>query len=215
VADRWATFDCYGTLIDWNAGIRAELARVFGEERADALLERYHGVEPGIERERPSLPYREVMTEAMRRLGAPDAEVGALAASLPDWPPFPETKAALFEARDAGWKLGILSNTDRDFLDASIERIGVPIDHTVVAGEIGSYKPAHAHWERFFAETGADRDRHVHVAQSYFHDVVPARELGLSSIWINRRGERGEPPPTRELPDLTRLTETLDELVPA
>jgi 2-haloacid dehalogenase len=215
VADRWATFDCYGTLIDWNAGIRAELARVFGEERADALLERYHGVEPGIERERPSLPYREVMAEAMRRLGAPDDGVRGLAASLPEWPPFPETKAALFEAKDAGWKLGILSNTDRDFLDASIERIGVPIDHTVVAGEIGSYKPAHEHWERFFAETDADRDRHVHVAQSYFHDVVPATELGLSSIWINRRGERGEPPPTRELPDLTRLTETLDELVPA
>jgi 2-haloacid dehalogenase len=91
----------------------------------------------------------------------------------------------------------------------------VPIDHTVVAGEIGSYKPAHAHWERFFAETGADRERHVHVAQSHFHDVVPATELGLRSIWINRRGERGEPPPTRELPDLTRLTEALDELVPA
>ena len=189
---RWATFDCYGTLIDWNLGIRTE-----------------------IERERPSLPYRDVMTETMRRLGAPDDEAGGLAASLPDWPPFPETKLALFEARDAGWKLGILSNTDRDFLDASIERIGVPIDHTVVAGEIGSYKPAHAHWERFFAETGADRDRHVHVAQSHFHDVVPATELGLRSIWINRRGERGELPPTGELPDLTRLTETLDELVPA
>jgi len=215
VADRWATFDCYGTLIDWNAGIRAELVRVFGEGRADELLERYHEVEPELERERPSLPYREVMTEAMRRLGASDDEAGGLAASLPDWPPFPETKAALFEARDAGWKLGILSNTDRDFLDASIERIGVPIDHSVVAGEIGSYKPAHGHWERFFAETAADPERHVHVAQSHFHDVVPATELGLRSIWINRRGAHGDPPPTRELRDLTRLTETLDELVPA
>jgi 2-haloacid dehalogenase len=216
VADRWATFDCYGTLIDWNAGIRAELARVFGEERAAELLERYHEVEPAIEREQPSLPYREVMTEAMRWLGASAAEAGGLAASLPEWPPFPETRASLFEAHDAGWKLGILSNTDRDFLDASIARIGVPIDHTVVAGEIGSYKPAHAHWERFFAEAGADRERHVHVAQSHFHDVVPATELGLRSIWINRRGEtHGDPAPTRELPDLTRLTETLDELVPA
>jgi 2-haloacid dehalogenase len=215
VADRWATFDCYGTLIDWNAGIRAELARVFGEDRAGELLERYHEVEPEIQRETPTLPYRDVMTEAMRRLGAPAGEEDGLAASLPEWPPFPETQASLLEARDAGWRLGILSNTDRDLLDASIARIGVPIDHTVVAGEIGSYKPAHRHWESFFAETGADRAGHVHVAQSHFHDVVPATELGLRSIWINRRGESAEPPPTRELPDLTRLTATLDELVPA
>ena len=215
MADRWATFDCYGTLIDWNAGIRVELARVFGDARADELLERYHALEPEIQREMPSLPYRDVMTGAMRRLGAPDREEGGLAASLPDWPPFPETQASLLEAHDSGWKLGILSNTDRDFLVASIARIGAPIDHTVVAGEIGSYKPAHRHWERFFAETGADRERHVHVAQSHFHDIVPATELGLRSIWINRRGETAQPPPTRELPDLTRLTETLDELVPA
>jgi 2-haloacid dehalogenase len=215
VADRWATFDCYGTLIDWNAGIRAELARVFGDDRADELLERYHEVEPEIQRETPTRSYRDVMTESMRRLGAPAGEEDGLAASLPEWPPFPETQASLLEARDAGWKLGVLSNTDRDLLDASIARIGVPIDHTVVAGEIGSYKPAHRHWERFFAETGADRAGHVHVAQSHFHDVVPATELGLRSIWINRRGERAEPPPTRELPDLTRLTATLDELVPA
>jgi 2-haloacid dehalogenase len=215
VADRWATFDCYGTLIDWNAGIRAEVARVFGDDRADELLERYHDVEPAIQREHPSMPYREVMTEAMRRLGAPAGEEENLARSLPDWPPFPETRAALFEARDDGWKLAILSNTDRDLLDASIERIGVPIDHSVVAGEIGSYKPAHRHWERFLDETAADRERLVHVAQSHLHDVVPATELGLLTIWINRRGEHGEPPPTRELTDLTGLTDTLDELVPA
>jgi 2-haloacid dehalogenase len=215
VGDRWATFDCYGTLIDWNAGIRAELARVFGDERADELVDRYHEVEREIEREDPSRPYREVMTEAMRRLGAPAGEESGLARSLPDWPPFPETQAALHEAREGGWKLAILSNTDRDLLDASIERLGVPIDRSVVAGEIGSYKPAHRHWGKFFEETGADRDRHVHVAQSHFHDIVPANELRLRSIWINRRGEQGDPPPTRELPDLTRLTDTLDELVPA
>jgi len=214
VGDRWATFDCYGTLIDWNAGIRAELARVFGDERADELLDRYHEVEPELEREDPSQPYREVMTEAMRRLGASSGEEDGLARSLSDWPPFPEAQAALSEARDGGWKLAILSNTDRDLLDASIERLGVPIERSVVAGEIGSYKPAHRHWQRFFEETGADRHRHVHVAQSHFHDIVPANELGLRSIWINRRDEQGDPPPSRELPDLTRLVVTLDELVP-
>ena len=215
MADRWATFDCYGTLIDWNAGIRAELVRVFGDDRADELLDRYHDVEREIEREDPSTSYRQVLTEAMRRLGAPAAEEEALARSLPDWPPFPEARASLYEAHDADWRLAILSNTDRDLLEASIERLGVPIDHSVVAGEIGSYKPAHAHWQRFFEETGADRERHVHVAQSHVHDIVPAHELGLRSIWINRLGERGEPPPTRELPDLTGLTDALDELVPA
>jgi 2-haloacid dehalogenase len=214
VGVRWATFDCYGTLIDWNAGIRAELARVFGDDRADELLERYHEVEPEIERDDPSRPYREVLTEAMRRLGAPAGEAEGLVRSLPDWPPFPETQAALYEARDSGWKLAILSNTDRDLLDSSVERLGVPIDHGVVAGEIGSYKPAHRHWERFFDETGADRERTVHVAQSHVHDIVPAIELGLRSIWINRRGEHGDPAPTRELPDLARLTQTLDDLVP-
>jgi 2-haloacid dehalogenase len=215
MAERWATFDCYGTLIDWNAGIRAELARVFGDDRADELLDRYHEVEPDVQFEDPSRPYREVLTESMRRLGASSGEEEGLARSLPDWPPFPETRASLEAARGSGWRLAILSNTDRDLLDASIARIAVPFDHTVVAGEIGSYKPVHRHWERFFAETGAERERHVHVAQSHFHDIAPASELGLRSIWINRRGEQGYPPPTRQLPDLTRLSETLDELVPA
>ena len=214
MAERWATFDCYGTLIDWNGGIRRELARVFGEERADALLVRYHGLEPALEAD-GSRSYAEVLTEAMRRLGAPPGEETALSRSLPTWEPFPEAPASLRELRERGWRLAILSNTDPGFLAASLERIGVPVDLTVVASEIDSYKPAHRHWERFFAETGADRVRHVHVAASLFHDIAPARELGLASVWINRLGERADPEPTRELPDLTRLPETLDDLVAA
>ena len=214
MAERWATFDCYGTLIDWNGGIRRELVRVFGEERADALLRRYHGIERELEAD-GSRSYAEVLTEAMRGLGAPPGEEDALARSLPAWQPFPEVPPALAQLRERGWRLAILSNTDPDFLAASLERIGVPVDLTVVASEIGSYKPAHRHWERFFEETGADRARHVHVAASLFHDVAPARELGLASVWINRLGERADPEPTRELPDLTRLPETLDDLVPA
>ena len=214
MAERWATFDCYGTLIDWNGGIRRELVRVFGEERADALLHRYHGLERELEAD-GSRSYAEVLTEAMRGLGAPAGEADALARSLPSWEPFPEVPPALAELRARGWRLAILSNTDPDFLAASLERIGVPVDLSVVASEIGSYKPAHRHWERFFAETGADRERHVHVAASLFHDVAPTRELGLMSVWINRLGERADPEPTRELPDLTRLPETLDDLVSA
>jgi len=83
-----------------------------------------------------------------------------------------------------------------------------------VASEIGSYKPAHGHWHAFYEQTGADRSRHVHVAQSHFHDIGAAHDLGIRSIWINRLAERAEPAPTRELPTLTGLADTLDELVP-
>jgi 2-haloacid dehalogenase len=212
--DRWATFDCYGTLIDWNGGIRRELTRVFGEARADEQLERYHDIEPALQTD-GTRSYREVMTGAMKELGASDDDAAGLADSLPTWEPFPEVRAALEEARRRGWKLAILSNTDRDFIDASMTRIGVPFELAIVASEIGSYKPGHRHWERFAEETGAPREGHVHVAQSHFHDVVPATELGLRTVWINRYGERHEPEPTRELGDLSRLPETLDELVPA
>jgi 2-haloacid dehalogenase len=212
--DRWATFDCYGTLVDWRAGIRAELARVFGEDEADALLERYHELEPQVEHERPTVPYREVMAEVLRRLGAPADEQDALGRSLPAWPVFPDAPIALAEAKARGWRLAALSNTDFDLIKASVSAIGVPFDALIVAGEIGSYKPAHGHWETFFERTGAPREGHVHVAQSHFHDIVPANELGLRSVWVNRLAERREPAPTRELPDLSSLPDTLDELVP-
>ena len=210
--DRWATFDCYGTLIDWNGGIRRELARVFGEDRGDEQLDRYHEIEPELQAG-GRRTYREVMTEAMRRLGASDGDAGALAAALPSWKPFPEVRSALEQARSRGWNLAILSNTDRDFIEASMRRIGVPFELAIVASEIGSYKPDLRHWLAFFEETHASRDRHVHVAQSHFHDIVPANELRLRTIWINRYDERHEPPPTRELSDLSQLPDTLDELV--
>lgn len=212
--ERWATFDCYGTLIDWNAGIRRELARVFGEDRADALLVRYHVLEAQLEAN-GKLSYRDVLTQAMRGLGAPPGEEDALAQSLPNWEPFPEVPAALQEARSRGWKLAILSNTDRDFIDASMQNLGVPFELAIVASEIGSYKPAHRHWERFFDQTQAPRESHVHVAASLFHDIKPANELGLRSVWINRLGELPEPRPSRELRDLDHLPDTLDELVQA
>jgi 2-haloacid dehalogenase len=213
--ERWATFDCYGTLVDWRGGQRAQFVRVFGEDRADELLARYHELEPEIEHARPDISYRAVMAEAMKQLGAPADEEDALGASLPQWPIFPEVPVALAEARARGWRLAALSNTDFDLIKQSVSAIGVPFDALIVAGDIGSYKPAHRHWEVFFERTGAPREGHVHVAQSHFHDIVPANELGLRSVWINRLGERHEPAPTRELPDLAALADTLDELVPA
>ena len=214
MADKWATFDCYGTLVDWNSGIRAQLVRMFGPEAAPGLIERYHEVEPQVEAEDPTLPYREVLRLTLARLGdVPDGDEDALARSLPDWPVFPEVPTALAEVRDRGWKLAVLSNTDRDLVEASKTRIGVPFDETVVASEVGSYKPAHRHWEEFFARSGADRGRHVHVAASLYHDIAPARGLGLTTVWINRLEEQPDPEPTRELADLTALPDVLDELV--
>ena len=187
------------------------LAEVFGKERVDEQLERYHAMEPALEAD-GTRTYRAVMTEAMRELGAGE-RAEELAASLPDWRPFPEVRDALAEARARGWKLAILSNTDRDLIEVSMRRIGVPFELAIVASEIGSYKPGHAHWLHFFDETNAPRDLHVHVAQSHLHDIVPATELGLRTVWINRRAQAGEPQPTRELRDLAGLAETLDELV--
>lgn len=214
--ERWATFDCYGTLIDWNGGIRRELGRVFGDDAVDAKLDEYHHVEPELEKD-GELTYRQVMTEAMRRLGAPTGEEHGLAESLPAWPPFSEVARTLQELRTRGWKLAILSNTDDDLIAASQVQLGMVFDEVVVAQEIGSYKPAHKHWEEFFNRTRAPREGHVHVAASYFHDIVPANDLGLVSVWINRLAETpvGDVRPTRELPDLLDLPATLAELVPA
>jgi 2-haloacid dehalogenase len=220
VGERWATFDCYGTLIDWNGGIRAELARLFGKERADPLLSRYHELEPQIQVDDPSTSYREVMALALERLAGDEgvdlgpAERDALGRSLPGWRAFPEVPASLALARERGFRLTILSNSDPDLIAASIDRIGVPFDDAITASEIGSYKPAHGHWRAFEARHGRLPD--VHVGASLFHDMGPAAELGVPCVWVNRLGEgRGAYRPTREIPDLTPLPDALSELVAA
>lgn len=221
MANRWATFDCYGTLVDWNGGIRTELERLFGVERGDALLARYHELEPEIQAANPGASYREVLTITLERLAGeanlplPEGETSALARSLPTWPVFEEVHGGLEEARRRGWHLGILSNTDRDLIDASMVAIGISFPVTIVAGEIGSYKPAPRHWEVFREQTGTTEATHVHVAQSLFHDVEPASKLGIRCIWINRLGEPDDPRPARTLSDVSALADALDDLVPA
>jgi 2-haloacid dehalogenase len=202
MADRWATFDCYGTLIDWNAGLRDALGGV-------ELLARYHELEPRVQAEDESRSYRDVLTETARRVGVEASPAN----TLPSWPVFPEVPAELEEARARGWKLAVLSNSDRDLIEQSLHVIGVPFELAIVASEIGSYKPSHGHWVAFEREVGRMPD--VHVAQSHFHDVVPATALGIPTVWINRLGETGDPAPTRELRYLRGLADTLDELVPA
>jgi 2-haloacid dehalogenase len=220
-ATRWATFDCYGTLIDWNGGLSAALAGVFGEG-ADVprLLSRYHELEPRIEAERYRT-YREVLDLCLAGIAVEegralaDGERTALSDSLPEWPAFPEVPAALRELQGRGWNLAILSNCDRDLIAASLPRLGVRFDRVIVAQDVGSYKPDHRHWERFRELTGAAPERHVHVGASLFHDVAPACELGIPSVWVNRLGERADPVPDREIPDLSGLADAAGELVAA
>ena len=191
------TFDCYGTLIDWERGI----AEAFGAAaRADgvtldpaAILRAYHEIEPMTQAERYRR-YRDVLALTARavaeRLGwklAPGRET-FLPESLPSWPPFSDSNAALERLRDAGHRLAILSNVDDDLLAGTRRHLAVDFDFVVTAQQMGSYKPALAHFVAARERIGAAP--WLHVAQSYFHDVQPARALGIPSAWINRKGER-------------------------
>ncbi len=214
---RWATFDCYGTLIDWEAGLREAYGSLWREANGERLLSLHHVVEPRVQ-EHGELSYREVLARCLAAVSSieglevPEGRHDALAGSLPSWPAFPEVPEALRALRDRDWRLAILSNTDPDLLSASVAAIGVPVDALITAAEAGSYKPAPGHWERFFADTGAARRHHVHVAASLFHDIDPAARMGLRAVWINRVGESSDLPRAAELSDLSGLPRVLDAL---
>jgi 2-haloacid dehalogenase len=218
--ERWASFDCYGTLVDWESGIGSVLGRLWPDLDREALLTAYHDIEPRVQAGR-SIPYREVMARSLESLadreGVPlrPGDERALAESLPAWPVFPEVPTSLAALKDRGWSLAILSNTDPDLLAASLESIGVQPDLTITAADAGSYKPAHGHWKRFRERSDVHPARHVHVAASLFHDVAPAAALGIPAVWINRKGEESDLPRAAELPDLRDLPRALDALVPA
>jgi 2-haloalkanoic acid dehalogenase type II len=215
----FVTFDCYGTLIDWEGGISAAFAaaaRRAGREAGRAeVLAAYHAVEPEIENG-AHRPYREVLAataaRVAARLGWPLAEkdAGFLAESLPSWPPFPDTNAALARLSAAGIRLGILSNIDEDLLAATRRHFAVAFDLIVTAERVRSYKPGLAHFETARREL-PQGVRWLHAAQSYFHDVVPAKSVGIPTAWINRKAEPvgAAGPPDRELRDLAGLADWL------
>jgi len=213
---RWATFDCFGTLIDWRHGI-ATSADLLWPGRGRAVLDAYNRHEGQVEAEYPDRRYRAVIAEALRRaaadlgleLSADDGTV--LGDTIPYWPVFPDTRVALAELRAAGWRLALLTNCDRDIIGHTQRRLRVPIDVVITAEDVGAYKPAHAHFTRFRDAFGAGAERWVHVAQSHFHDIVPAHQLGLPSVWINRIGDPADPSIAGVVrPDLTGLAGVLD-----
>ena len=213
------TFDCYGTLIDWEAGI-AEAFRTAG--RADgvaldrqAVLAAYAQIEPAIQA-RGYLPYREVLARTAAEVGArlgwkvPAERDGFLAESLPHWPPFPDTNPGLQALAARGYALGILSNVDDDLLAGTLEHLRVRFDLIITAQQVRSYKPAAGHFVA--ARRRLAGWRWLHVAQSLFHDVAPAMALGIPVVWVNRKSE---PPPARrpsaEVRDLSGLVGWLEQ----
>ena len=208
------TFDCYGTLIDWESGIAgafAEAARQDGVElRRDDVLRAYASTEPVVEGETFRL-YRDVLTETAARvtraLGWQRDDTKFLAESLPQWNPFPDTNAALERLRDAGHQLGILSNVDDDLLAATRRHFTVDFDLIITAQQVRSYKPGRAHFDA--ARSWAGSLRWLHAAQSNFHDIAPATALGIPNAWVNRHRESGGVKPTYEVRDLRALAELL------
>jgi 2-haloalkanoic acid dehalogenase type II len=211
------TFDCYGTLIDWDGGIAGAFAKAVAETggRLDPghVFEAYEKIEAEVEAERYR-SYREVLTESTRRVARqlawalPEEGAGFLAESLPFWIPFPDTNAALERLFKAGYQLGLLSNVDDDLLAGTRKHFTVPFDPIVTAQQVRSYKPADGHFATARERIGGRR--WLHAAQSHFHDVTPARRHRIPTAWINRKHQvRGEPRPDRELHTLTELADWL------
>jgi len=208
------TFDCYGTLIDWEAGILAGLRCVLEPRGVSAddevLLESYARHEAAIEAG-DYLRYREVLAGALRGVCAElgveptEQEAADFGGSVGEWPAFPDSSAAL--ARLARrFRLAVITNCDVDLFAASNRQLGVTFDWVITAQQVGSYKPTLRNFEVAFERIGVPHERILHVAQSIFHDHVPARRLGMTTVWIDRRHDRpgsGATPPATATPDLT------------
>ena len=208
------TFDCYGTLIDWESGILAALHRALDGRGLDlpaddALLESFGRHESATEAG-PYLPYREVLGKVLRAISADlgveldDETVATFGGSVVDWPAFPDSAAALAALHER-FTLGVITNCDDDLFAASNRKLGVTFDWVVTAQQARRYKPNPRGFELAFERIGLPTSRILHVAQSLFHDHVTAKRLGLSTVWVNRRHDRpgsGATPPADAKPDL-------------
>jgi 2-haloalkanoic acid dehalogenase type II len=219
------TFDCYGTLIDWETGIREAFARAAASDGVTLaptdLLAAYAEVEPAVETE-AYRSYRDVLGETTSRVAQrlgwrlPEDRRSFLAESLPSWRPFPDTNPALRRLAAAGCRLGILSNIDDDLLAKTRRLLEVPFEPIVTAAQVRSYKPAPGHFLEARRRLGPGV-RWLHAAQSFFHDVEPCKRLGIPVAWINRSKQQAghTGPPDWEMPDLARLADWMESVGPA
>ena len=212
------TFDCYGTLIDWESGIADAFLAAAREDcidlTRDGVLRAYERIEPVVEREQFRL-YREVLTETATRVAHAlqwqlnHRRAAFLVDSIGSWKPFPDTNPALERLQAAGYQLGILSNVDDDLLALTRRQFTIEFDLLITAQQVRSYKPAAGHFDAARARIG---DHHwLHAAQSNFHDVVPANAMGIPTAWVNRHGHVALPggAPTHEVRDMAGLAELL------
>ncbi len=218
----WLTFDCYGTLIDWESGILSALQPLLAGHGVtiddDEVLSLFGKVESSVEAERYR-PYREILCEVVDGFGEAlgftpsGSERESLAESVREWPPFADSVDAL-AALKSRYRLAVISNIDDDLFAHSAQKFGVDFDEVVTAQQVGSYKPSLENFSVAFGRLGQGPEGILHVAQSLYHDIGPARELGLSCVWVNRRvGKMGSgatapasAEPDLEVPDLETLT---------
>lgn len=209
------TFDCYGTLIDWRAGLSRSCAELFGPsvaDRTDELFNAYVQIEAEVEAQ-PYQSYRQVLSTVARRLALrfgfelPLERTDLFAEMLPEWLPFKDTNQALLRLKKQ-YRLGVLSNIDRDLFDGTARHFDAAFDFVITAEDVRAYKPAHPHFERLLT-AHSKSDEVLHVAQSLFHDGLPAGRLGIAYVWINRYNDANETTvrPLATYPDLARFAQ--------
>ena len=216
MADKWLTFDCYGTIADWNTCMGAALAEVAGKNAA-RLLAGYHQAELELEAGPGWMPYRDVLTAGLaaaagrERITLAKGGEEAFVRAWPDMAVFEDAGPALTALREQGWRLAILTNCDEDLFATTRPRLPAPFDLWVTAEEVKSYKPDLAHFRRFAEKTTADRANWIHVGNSWVHDILPAARLGLRSVWVDRDGT-GHPAKLaeRRVTTMRRLPEAVD-----
>jgi len=221
------TFDCYGTLINWEAGILPVLRRILsghGKKLDDVTLLKLYGDFELLSEQGPFRPYREVLQSVVRRFGAElgfsptEAEVRSLPESLPGWQPWPDTVAALGTLKSR-FRLAILSNVDDDLFAATRPQLKVDFDEVITAQQAQAYKPSHKVFEMALKRIKTPTQRILHVGQSIYHDVIPAQAMGLASVWVNRPSARkgigavkaAEAAPDLEVANLAALVEAAEQ----
>jgi 2-haloacid dehalogenase len=215
---RWLTFDCYGTIADWNACMLGALEPIAGQ-RAAALLTAYHRAESILEAGPRWRPYREVLTDSLalaaRRSGiaVSAAQAEAFVAAWPSMPLFPDVGEALSTLASFGWRLAILTNCDDDLFACTAAQLPVPFEVVVTAEQVRSYKPDLGHFRKFAELTGATPANWIHVANSWVHDILPAARMGLRSVWVDR-DHTGHPAKfaERRVTSMRRLPETVTDV---